>query len=206
MINNFEPIKQIIRDHIDLSSDDTFLFCQIIQRRKENPDIPKDNYVVKDYYFDSIEKLDQRKDEIIKFCEMFNARAYIHLNIRSYKDLSYVCLTTLAERLSKTEYRCNKGLFSTACGRKHSDKNKKWVVDLDFKDGNMVNLFKEKIHDCDPVGDKILATLETKNGFHLITKPFNKHQFSEWMSEHFEDKEFPEHSIQVNNPTILFQP
>lgn len=204
MINNFEPIKKIIADHSDLSDDDTFLFCQIMQRRKENPYILKDNHVIKDYYIDSIEKLDDKKDEIIKLCEVFNGRAYIHLNTRSYKDVSFECLRNLADRFLNSAYKANKGIWATSCGRKHSDKNKKWVVDLDFKDMALVDLIKQKICECDPIGDKILAILQTKNGFHLITKPFNKNQFNEWMCEYFEDKEIPEHSVQTNNPCLLY--
>jgi hypothetical protein len=44
-------------------------------------------------------------------------------------------------------------------------------------------------------GDKILAVIPTKSGFHLISLPFDLIEFK---------KDFPNVDVQKNNPTVLY--
>lgn len=206
MINNLEKILPLLH----FISPDDFYFMQIIQRRKENRTIGADNIVIKDYYFPSKEKLISKMDEIIKICTLFNARAYIHLNVRSYEAVSFEALKTLADRISKKEFKSNRSIWATSCGRKHSDPCKKWIVDIDTKDDGFRNYIAGKISECDPIGFKILEELETKNGWHLITKPFNTQQFQSNIYTELVfcggDEDFKKVDIQKNHPTILFVP
>jgi len=59
----------------------------------------------------------------------------------------------------------------------------------------MINNMIEELKFIEPLGNKILAIIETKNGYHLITKPFNSQTFGE---------KYPEIEIHRNNPTILY--
>ena len=49
--------------------EDYFYFIQIIQRKKENPDLGSSNRVIRSYMIGSMEKFDKHKDEIITMCE-----------------------------------------------------------------------------------------------------------------------------------------
>jgi hypothetical protein len=49
----------------------------------------------------------------------------------------------------------------------------------------------------DPIGSKIVSTVPTKSGYHLITLPFNVQKFRE---------KFPDIDVHRNNPTILYIP
>ena len=44
---------------------------------------------------------------------------------------------------------------------------------------------------------KIYAYIPTKNGYHIITKPFNLKQFKD---------KYPDIDVHKNNPTILYIP
>ena len=71
------------------------------------------------------------------------------------------------------------------------------ILDIDTKESVDVNLVIEATHYIEPIGTKCIALIETKNGYHLITKPFNSKVFGE---------KYPEIEIHKNNPTILYVP
>jgi hypothetical protein len=51
---------------------------------------------------------------------------------------------------------------------------------------------------CTPLGpNKIIETIPTKSGYHLITHRFNTQEFS---------KHYPDIDIQKKNPTLLYLP
>jgi hypothetical protein len=52
-----------------------------------------------------------------------------------------------------------------------------------------------------PEGPKTEAVIITKNGYHLITKPFDVQEFNKYMSI---QGDVPE--IQKKNPTLLYYP
>lgn len=195
-MNNLEQIKKLL----SFPDEDTFYFAQIFQRRKENPHIGSNAIVIKSYCFKSMDYLDSKMDEIITLCHAFHARAHIHLNRRSYKAVSYEALKILAERLQKGEYKVNKGIWEKACGRRPCQTDKKWLIDIDFKDRARLEDIKSAIDSCGPRNlVKTIATIETKNGFHLITRPFNRQELSD---KYFGD----EIDIHKNSPTVLYYP
>lgn len=196
MVNNFDQIKQLLK----FENENEFYFVQILQRKKENPELGRNNRLVKAYYIYSIEKLEKYKEEIIKMCEVFNARAYIHLNRRNSKQVGFEMMELLATnlKLNQTDFLGN--LYNSVCGHHHSDKDKTWIIDIDNPDFDNFNAglmeeYWQFIHDIEPVGPKILAAIQTKNGFHHLSKPFNSQKFSE---------KYPQIQLHKNNPTILF--
>lgn len=194
MIDNFEIFKPFVHNE----DSDKFFFLQILKRRKENPEMNADNIVVKSYFVSDFNALIKRKEQIIQICKATRSRAYINLNIRSYKDVSFEMLSILASRLKSKEFKSNRGLFEAACGKCNSaGKNKFWIVDLDFKDEEDISLFKKKIEFCRPEGDKIVLEVPTKNGVHLISRPFDCKQFANF-------KISKEYSIHKDNPSLLY--
>lgn len=73
--------------------------------------------------------------------------------------------------------------------------NTKWIIDLDEKNLKIATDLVRYIKDIEPIGDKLYHVLPTRNGFHLITKPFNLQVFK---------TQYPELEIHKNNPTILY--
>ena len=57
------------------------------------------------------------------------------------------------------------------------------------------------INSIKPEGNKVISTIPTKNGYHLITKRFDVLEFNKYMSL---QGDVPE--IQKKNPTLLFLP
>lgn len=192
MIDNFDKIDRL------LSYDpDHFYFGQIMIRAKDDRTVGSNNKILKDVFITHKKPLLDKKSELISFCNYYEtSRFYLNLNKRNYYKTSLYCLSLLAERISKGSF-VNFDLWTTASGRCVHDKEKKWIVDIDnqkdFDSEYVKNIIKD-LSNIRPVGDKFLACLPTKNGLHLITKPFDKKQFSENYTE----------DIHTNNPTLVY--
>ena len=195
-IDNFDLIK----NHIKTSEDGSeFYMLQIMRRTKDQKgyDGKRKQSVIKSYFISSSEYLDAKRDEIIKLCEMFNARAYINLNKKSYKQVTLKALEILAGKIAHEDYNI-KTLFESACGQTGScDGLKTWLVDFDSKDLDELERVKFIIDSVEPKGiEKIVETVPTRNGYHLITRPFNKKEFYEMYNENLD--------IHNNNPTLIY--
>ena len=194
MVDVFNDIKELLV----FDSEDDFYYLQILQRKKENPKLGNNSRVIKNYYIDNIEYLEKRYDEIKALCEQFNARAMLRLNKRSYKKVAFKTLQHIANTMANGDYSFIKKCYTRSCGNGHNDKNKTWIIDIDgkFKNEWLLEIV-EFINESDPVGDKVIKKLPTKNGLHLITKPFD--------SRDFRDK-YPEIDIHKDNPINLYIP
>jgi hypothetical protein len=153
--------------------------------------------IIKSYFISSPEYLEMKRDEIVKLCEMFNARAYINLNKKSYKQVSLKALAILAGKISQEDYNI-KTLFESAAGQTGAcDGDKSWIVDFDSKDLGELDRIKDIINSVEPICDnKIIETVPTRHGYHLISKPFNKKAFYEKYNSSID--------IHDNNPTVLY--
>lgn len=194
MIDVLDKIKPLLI----FEDEDDFYYLQILQRKKENPHLGSNSHVIKNYYISSVEYLESRYEEIKKMCVLFNARAMLRLNKRSYRKVAFKALQNIANTMSTGEYSFIKKSYDRACGLGHNDRNKTWIVDLD---GELDKEDHEKmvgfINNSEPVGDKIIMLLPTKNGHHLLTRPFNLMNFTRLYS-HVD--------IQKDNPVNIFIP
>ena len=195
MIDNLEQIKQLL----NFENDGDFYMLYVFKRKKDQPEGERDNHqsvrTIKTYCVDSIEYLDKRYDEIKQLCEMFKARAYIHVQKQNHKDVSLEMMMSLAERIKNGQH-IQKGLFDSVVGQIKTYE-KRWVCDIDNKDDKYLLNVMSVINRCKPEGNKIYKTIPTKDGYHLITDRFDVIEFM---------KEFPEISVQKKNPTLLFLP
>lgn len=116
MIDNFEQVANLL----SFNSEDDFYFLQILQRKKDNPEeylgSNNSSRLIKAYYIKSKEELFKRKSEIIKLCEVFNARAGINLNKRSYYKTSFNTLKKVAELMHNKAFTKIHRAWNTACG------------------------------------------------------------------------------------------
>lgn len=194
MIDNIEKVLPFLK----FDSEDDFYYLQILQRKKENPQLGSNSRVVKNYYITSQEHLVKRYDEIKQLCDNLNARAMIRLNKRSFEKVGFRTLSNMANTMHNREYKFLRSSYDRACGLGHNDKEKKWILDVDFIPNDyMMNTLIEFINNIEPLGNKLLQTIPSKNGIHLITNPFNLALFKE---------RFPSIEIHKDNPTNLYIP
>lgn len=197
VIDNFELIKPLLE--FGQSEGDEYYVIFILKRRKDNPDMSSSLKIIKDYYITSLEYLESKKEEIIKLCKVFNARAVINLNRKSYKDTAFVMLEKLASALSEEKYQGVRNLYRKSSGNTKIAGDKRWVVDIDEKlSEERIKQFCTFIHRLRPEGKKEIALLPSKNGWHVITTPFDLKVFNEQDVFNFE--------IKKDNPTNLYIP
>lgn len=195
MIDNIKLIEPLL--NFDTKGD--FYMLYIFKRKKDQPEGEKENSqsvrTIKTYCIDSLEYLYTRYEEIQHLCEYFKARAYIHVQKQNHKDVGLNMMCELATRLKDGAIN-QKNLFDSVVGQLKTYE-KRWIIDIDFKNEDYLEIVEEAINSCEPVGEKIIEYIPTKNGFHIITKPFNTYQFR--------DKGYND-DIQKKNPTLLFLP
>ena len=195
MINNIEYIKPLL----NFENEGDFYMLYVFKRKKDQPEEERDNHqsvrTIKSYCVNSIEYLEKRHDEIKLLCETFKARAYIHVTKQNHKDVSLDMLSNLAERI-KNGVQNQKGLFDSVVGQIKTQE-KRWIVDIDTKDFKTLVEVGDFIDNLRPIGNKVITTIPTKNGFHLITERFDVKSFSD---------RYPEIDIQKKNPTLLYYP
>jgi hypothetical protein len=195
MIDNIEIIKSLL----NFSEKGDFYMLYVFKRKKDQPEGERDNHqsvrTIKTYCIESIDHLERRYDEIKQLCEMFKARAYIHVQKQNHKDVSLNMLSSLAERI-RDGVSNQKGLFDSVVGQIKTQE-KRWIVDIDTKDIQVLRNVQVTINGCKPEGPKTKYVIPTKNGFHLITDKFDVLEFK---------KQYPEIDIQKKNPTLLYLP
>ena len=84
MIDNLNLIKPLLS--FDKLGD--FYMLYVFNRKKDQPEGERDNHqsvrTIKTYCIESIDHLERRYDEIKQMCEMFKARAYIHVQKQNH--------------------------------------------------------------------------------------------------------------------------
>jgi len=195
MIDNIELIKQLI----NFEKPGDFYMLYVFKRKKDQPENERDNHqsvrTIKTYCIESIDHLDRRYEEIKQMCEMFKARAYIHVQKQNHFDVSLSMMVDLAQRIQNGQHN-QKGLFDSVVGQIKTQE-KRWIVDIDTKDLQELRNIQVTINRCKPEGPKTKFIIPTKNGFHLITDRFDVLEFK---------KNYPEIDIQKKNPTLLYLP
>jgi hypothetical protein len=199
MIDNLELIKPLL----NFEEKGDFYMLYVLKRKKDQPEGERDNHqsvrTIRTYCIKSIEQLEKRYDEIKMMCEMFKARAYIHVQKQNHRDVSLNMMVALAQRIQDGNLE-QQSLFDSVVGQLKT-LEKRWIVDIDTKDEEAVTKIARLVDILRPEGPKIEAVIPTKNGYHLITKRFDVMTFNKMMSL---QGDVPD--IQKKNPTLLFLP
>lgn len=196
IIDNLEFITPLL----EFNSKDEFYFLSLIQRKKDIPTIQGRNNssrCIKNYYITSQEYLRSKYDEIKSLCNITKARACINLNKKSFRNVGLETLGLISTYIQSGDYNNIKRAWDSSCGNAKTIGDKRWIVDIDKKSINYCSDINSIITKIEPIGDKLISVIETKNGYHLITKPFNRKIFG--------DKNLGI-DIQTHNPTILYIP
>jgi hypothetical protein len=210
MIDNIELIKPLL--NFDKEGD--FYMLYVFKRKKDQPEGERDNHqsvrTIKSYCIDNIAYLDMRYDEIKQLCEVFKARAYIHVAKQNHMDVSLNMITEIVTRIQSGQTN-QKNVFDSVVG-KIKTSEKRWIVDVDQKEISPMMIAHIE-YGCKPftevefdeagmpighkVGPKIETIIPTKSGHHLITKRFDVMAFKE---------KYSDIDIQKKNPTLLYYP
>ncbi|CAB4175381.1 hypothetical protein UFOVP972_161 [uncultured Caudovirales phage] len=195
MIDNLE----LVRPLLNFSEPGDFYMLYVFKRKKDQPEGERDNHqsvrTIKTYCIESIDHLEARYEEIRQLCEMFKARAYIHVQKQNHADVSLNMMVALAQRIQDGNHR-QKGLFDSVVGQLKTQE-KRWIIDIDTADYQVVNQIVKFINSIRPIGPKCEEVIPTRNGYHLITGRFDVLEFK---------KQYPDIEIQKKNPTLLYYP
>lgn len=142
----------------------------------------KQEVLVKTWLVESKESLEHLLPDMLKTVDLFKCRLYMALDRKSFVK-SLLQLRDLVDKYldnylfnKDTEFSAkayNKLLTSAASVAESSDREtKRWLFDVDSKvDVNILNDLNKLLK------DKLLAKLETKNGYHYVTtKDFDAHR------------------------------
>ena len=194
MIDNLELIKNLL----NFDNEGDFYMLYVLKRKKDQT-TDKSNHqsvrTIKSYCINSIEYLEKRYDEIKQLCEMFKARAYIHVQKQNHADVALEMIPAIVKRIQSGQIN-QKHVFDSVVGQLKTYE-KRWIVDIDVKDIGFVEEVAEFINSIRPEGPKIETAIPTKSGYHLITKRFDVMEFKKY---------YPEIDIQKKNPTLLYLP
>ena len=184
---------------------------------------------IKTYYITSVEYLENHKEEIIKLCEVFGARAYINLNAKSFEKVAFELNKQLADRLQYKQFQHCYRLYETVVGggyNEDSDKitdiydikvedtpkvnvgGKRWIIDIDEKIISPLMLGFLEYH-CDPISkyeEDYLGFATNFNSKIIAQIPTKSgwHLITKPFNlKQFKDK-YPEVDVQKNNPTVLY--
>jgi hypothetical protein len=195
MIDNIEQIKKLL----NYSEPGDFYMLYVLKRKKDQPEGERDNHqsvrTIKSYCIESVDHLERRYEEIMQLCEMFKARAYIHVQKQNHRDVSLNMMVALAQRIQDGNLK-QQGLFDSVVGQVKTQE-KRWIIDIDTTDYHAVTEISQFINCLRPEGLKVEMVIPTKNGYHLITARFDVKTFSE---------KHPDIDIQKKNPTLLYYP
>jgi len=195
MIDNINLIKSLL----NFENEGDFYMLYVFKRKKDQT-TDKSNHqsvrTIKTYTIGSIEYLEKRYDEIKQLCEMFEARAYIHIQKQNHKDVAMNMIKAIVDRVESGQIN-QQHVFDSVVGQLKTYE-KSWIVDIDTKDIIEIGKITYVIDRlCRPLGSKIIITIPTKSGVHLITERFDVMEFK---------KHYPDIDIQKKNPTLLYLP
>lgn len=200
-VDNLELVLPLLK----FESEDDFYFLQILQRKKENPQLGSNSRVIKNYYISFEKYLLERYSEIKTLCQVFNARASLRLNKRSYEKVGFQALENVANTMKNREFKFLNKSYDRACGLVHNDKVKKWIIDVDKDDLIWLPQIIDAIQPCRPLGN-ILTQIPSLSGVHLITTPFDVSEFRVNFKKELEaySMEYIEIDIHKDNPVNLY--
>lgn len=199
MVNNFDIIKPLLK----WNNGDEYYFLQVLQRKKDAAPGMKVNgtnnnsRLIKAYYVKSLDYLNFIEPEVIELCKIFNARAGINLNKRSFEKTALQHLKLITDNIINKNFDKIYKTYSSAAGKFSHDNNKKWIIDIDEEEMPIIGQIKTIINSLQPydLPNKVIAEIPSRTGMHLITSPFNMAEFKE---------AYPTIDVQKNNPTNCY--
>ena len=208
MTDNFNRFREFMQLP-EQEGGDAYYVIELVRRGKDCPDLPAANYHFKNYYIDTLAKYDKVQDEIRLLCRTLRLRAYASVCRKSFRRVTMNTLAEMARRAALDDFNRPDRIFSSCSGEYVDKDDRHWVVDVDdfvgYNTQEHCETIRNFIDDCQPFEDrnKIELILPTKNGMHLITRPFDVKTFNICMGV-FTDM-IPRPEIKKNHLTLLFE-
>lgn len=192
LVDNFAEFRK----HLDFSKENTFYFCQLIQRSKDSNVVTSSNNRyrrVKSFYISSVNEYDRFEEEIKEFCKNNNARAYVRLSPVSFYEVALNTAIEYMRRIKECQTFKSCNIYDSCCETTRSCGKKIWMIDCDSKD--TADLVSQSFL-LEELGVEVLYKLPTKSGVHYIIKPFDRRKWSEEYDQVIGE-------IKSNNPITL---
>lgn len=192
LVDNFAEFRK----HLDFSKENTFYFCQLIQRSKDSNVVTSSNNRyrrVKSFYISSVNEYDRFEEEIKEFCKNNNARAYIRLSPISFYEVALNTAIEYMRRIKECQTFKSCNIYDSCCETTRTCGEKVWMIDCDCEEPID---FAAKERTLIEMGIEVLYKLPTKNGIHYIIKPFDRRKWSEELDQTIGE-------IKNNNPITL---
>ena len=174
-VNNFEQIKSLL----DFDGKSIYLVWLVLRNKDGNTSAKGNNRnrTIKSYYFQDMKHFEEREQEIIDICKMFNCRAYICLNKKPLENVFFEIQDNLTDRIRQFihgQITGINGMLDHAVMKAGTDGNKRWIIDVDTLDENIINIFEEDINKARSGHDiNVITRIPTAHGVHIVTHPFN---------------------------------
>lgn len=182
IINNLELIAPLLpKNNLEV-----FCHMQIVCRAKDHKDEKIKEEAIKTYFIKDEEHLRKVMPEVILLCEHYGARAYINISPKSFEKLQKLMLVKLASLVCEGNIQNPRKTLNSAAGALTS-RNPVWIVDVDNMEIKELLLeWFDTYFKLDPILPfcntreelYLRGIIPTKQGCHLLVRPFNLKEFS----------------------------
>jgi hypothetical protein len=173
-VNNFEQIKSLL----EFDGKSIYLVWLVLRNKDGNTEAKGNNRnrTIKSYYFQDMKHFEEREQEIVDICKMFNCRAYICLNKKPLENVFFELQDNLTDRLRQMmhgQITGINGMLDHAVMKAGTDGDKRWIVDIDTLDENIINSIETDINNARSIYQKnVITRIPTAHGVHVVTHPF----------------------------------
>lgn len=174
-VNNFEQIKSLL----DFDGKSIYLVWLVLRNKDGNTEAKGNNRnrTIKSYYFQDLKHFEEREQEIIEICKVFNCRAYICLNKKPLENVLFELQDNLTDRLRQMmhgQITGINGMLDHAVMTANTKRDKLWIVDIDTLDENIINSIEKNINNArSTYSQNVIARIPTAHGVHIVAHPFN---------------------------------
>jgi hypothetical protein len=158
-----------------------FMQVQILRRHKDgNSTKSHKSELVKAYYIRDEAEYEAINDEVVKICQVLNARAYINLNIKDFDQVAKLCALEMTTAIFDHENRSHKmsDLYNSCASRGGIYGWPVWVIDVD--DLSEKDDIVAAVQTISKETTAIRGIIPTVNGIHILTSPFDRQKFAEY--------------------------
>lgn len=194
-VDNSELILPFIPEKDD---GDTFVYTELLNRGQKKGN--NGRRLLKTFYHRDRDDFLRVLPDIKMLCEYSGIRACTRLSPRSAKRVGKEFTRVVVEACCAENWWAMKSLYNSACGRT-SPNQKIWIWDVDrsWIDENTDGGFHREgvVYPTQWLQESgfYLASIPSKTGFHLLSKPFDVRKWP-----------FPGIDVHKDNPTNLYIP
>ena len=181
MVDNFDKIAAYLETKT--ITDDMFFHIRVMIRHKDVEWFPhgkNDNArTIYSVNITSVEELYDQKRLISTMCDALSARAYINLVPKTYTSAASIALENATRSYITKNYIGLQSSWSKGVAHANIKSESLYLVDIDKEDLDKTDEVCNFINTIRPEGNKLVLTINSKTGLHLICKKFDTNLFNE---------------------------